>query len=89
MMWDVMELKIPYIPAVIMEWEITTVDTLKMLVLFVTVSQCMCMPRDLYIMIMLSMYIRESVDSLCRDGADTTRHMEWLRTPKCGTYKPF
>ena len=34
-----MELKIPYIPAVMMEWEITTVDIMKMLVLFATVSQ--------------------------------------------------
>ena len=34
-----MELKIPYIPAVIMEWEIMTVDIMKMLVLFATVSQ--------------------------------------------------
>ena len=36
--------------------------------------------------------IRESVDSLCRDGADTTRPLfktEWLRTPKRGSYKPF
>ena len=35
MMWYAEELKIPYIPAVIMEWEITTADTLKMLVSFV------------------------------------------------------
>ena len=37
-------------------------------------------------------YIRESVDSLCRDGADRTRpfsKIEWLRTPKRGSYKPF
>ena len=36
--------------------------------------------------------IRESVDSLCRDGADRTRpfsKIEWLRTPKRGSYKPF
>ena len=36
--------------------------------------------------------IRESVDSLCRDGADTTRPLfktEWLITPKRGSYKPF
>ena len=36
--------------------------------------------------------IRESVDSLCRDGADTTRPLfktEWLRTPKRGSYKLF
>ena len=38
MMWDAEEMKIPYIPAVIMEWEITTVDTLKMLVSFAEVS---------------------------------------------------
>ena len=37
-------------------------------------------------------HIRESVDSLCRDGTDTTRplsHIEWLRTPKRSSYKPF
>ena len=37
-------------------------------------------------------FIRESVDSLCRDGTDTTRpffHIEWLRTPKRDSYKPF
>ena len=37
-------------------------------------------------------YIRESVDSLCRDGADRTRpffKIEWLITPKRGSYKPF
>ena len=34
-MWHAEELKIPYIPAIIMEWEITTVDIMKMLVLFV------------------------------------------------------
>ena len=36
--------------------------------------------------------IRESVDSLCRDGADRTRpfsKLEWPRTPKRGSYKPF
>ena len=36
--------------------------------------------------------IRESVDSLCRDGADTTHPLfqtEWLRTPKRGSYEPF
>ena len=36
--------------------------------------------------------IRESVDSLCRDGADRTRpfsKIEWLRTPKRGSYKHF
>ena len=36
--------------------------------------------------------IRESVDSLCRDGADMARpffHIEWLRTPKLSSYKPF
>ena len=36
--------------------------------------------------------IRESVDSLCRDGADRTRpfsKIEWLRTPKRASYKPF
>ena len=36
--------------------------------------------------------ISESVDSLCRDGADRTRpfsKIEWLRTPKRGSYKPF
>ena len=36
--------------------------------------------------------IRESVDSLCRDGADRTRpfsKIEWPRTPKRGSYKPF
>ena len=35
---------------------------------------------------------RESVDSLCRDGADMTRplfHTKRLRTPKRGSYKPF
>ena len=34
--------------------------------------------------------IRESVDSLCRDGANRTRplfHTKRLRTPKCGSYK--
>ena len=31
-------MKIPYIPAVIMEWEITTVDIMKMLVSFAEVS---------------------------------------------------
>ena len=32
------------------------------------------------------------VDSLCRDGTDTTRIfslIEWLRTPKHGSYKSF
>ena len=38
MMWYAVELKIPYIPAIIMEWEITTVDTTKMLVSFAEVS---------------------------------------------------
>ena len=36
--------------------------------------------------------IGESVDSLCRDGTDTTHvlsHIEWLRTPKRGSYKPL
>ena len=36
--------------------------------------------------------IRESVDSLCRDGADRTHpfsKIEWVRTPKRGSYKPF
>ena len=36
--------------------------------------------------------IRESVDSLCRDGADRTRpfsKQDWPRTPKRGSYKPF
>ena len=40
----------------------------------------------------LCMVIRESVDSLCRDGADRTRpfsKIEWLITPKRGSYKPF
>ena len=37
-MWHAVEPKIPYIPAVIREWEITSVDTLKMLVLFAEVS---------------------------------------------------
>ena len=35
MMWRAEELKVPYIPALIEEWEITTVDTMKMLVSFV------------------------------------------------------
>ena len=35
MMWHAVESKIPYIPAVIEEWEVTTVDTMKMLVSFV------------------------------------------------------
>ena len=34
MMWHAEELKVPYIPALIEEWEITTVDTMKMLVSF-------------------------------------------------------
>ena len=40
----------------------------------------------------LATCIRESVDSLCRDGADRTRpfsKLEWPRTPKRGSYKPF
>ena len=38
------------------------------------------------------LHISELVDSLCRDGTDTTHpfsHIEWLRTPKHGSYKPF
>ena len=37
-------------------------------------------------------HIRELVDSLCRDGTDTTRPIsreEWLRPAKHGSYKPF
>ena len=36
--------------------------------------------------------IIESVDSICRDGSDTTRpflHIELPRTPKRGSYKHF
>ena len=49
MMWDAEELKIPYFPAVIVDWEITTVDTMKMLVSFAEVSyECaaLCCPTS-------------------------------------------
>ena len=48
-------MKIPYIPAVILEWEIITVDTMKMLVLFAEVRyECavLCCPTS----VMLSQY---------------------------------
>ena len=55
------------------------------------VSSCMSYEVFSYGMGM-NEHIRESVDSLCRDGADRTRpfsKIEWLRTPKRGSYKPF
>ena len=54
-MWHAMEPKIPYIPALIVEWEITTVDTMKMLVLFAEVSYgcaALCCPSS----VMMSKY---------------------------------
>ena len=55
-MWYAVEPNIPYIPAVIMEWEITTVDTLKMLVLFAEVSYECAAPCSLSASVMLSQY---------------------------------
>ena len=52
--------------------------------------------EELHIMLLWlhtsSEYIRESVDPLCRDGADRTHpfsKIEWLKTPKRSSYKPF
>ena len=43
-------------------------------------------------MLLLLYTIRESVDSLCRDGTDMDtpiNQMKRLRTPECYIYKPF
>ena len=56
MKWYAEELKFPYIPAVIMEWEITTVDTLRMLGSFAVVSYDL----QLYVILLLIQY-----DTVC------------------------
>ena len=46
----------------------------------------------MFLHLYIYIYIRESVDSLCRDGADTDTpiyQMKRLITPECYSYKPF